>query len=94
MLFFFQLGLQGFYTELQLAGVLLMLQTGTGGKQDVKNLPQTISTDGTVFIQMKKLLHFYLLKNNVQRVTEQVKQKLRCLMFKIFSFFPQKDTAD
>lgn len=48
LLFFLRLGLQGFYTKLQLAGVLLMLHKETGGKQDVRNLLPTISTDVTV----------------------------------------------
>lgn len=41
-LFFLRLGLQGFYTKLQLACVLLMLYKETGGKQDVRNLLPTI----------------------------------------------------
>ncbi len=48
LLFFLRLGLQGFYTKLQLAGVLLVLHKETGGKQDVRNRLPTISTDVTV----------------------------------------------
>lgn len=47
LLFFLRLGLQGFDSKLQLACVLLMLHKETGGKQDVRSLRSTISTDTT-----------------------------------------------
>lgn len=51
LLFFLCLGFQGFYTKLQLAGVLLMLHKETEKKHDVRNLLSTITTDVTVLWQ-------------------------------------------
>lgn len=45
LLFFLRLGLQGFYTKLQLAGVLLMLHQETEKKPDVRKHFLKITAD-------------------------------------------------